>query len=85
MVCQRPGGARKGVLVECPQHLIPAVIAKNDGIRPSFRRSERDSDVEDIPLEYAARPRHPDGLGHGVRRLRGGGAIFDNDIAGHQS
>ena len=36
--------------MECPQHFVPAVIAKIGGMRPSFRIPKGDSSVEDTPL-----------------------------------
>ena len=36
--------------MECPQHFIPTVFAKNDGMRPSFRIPKGEPSVEDTPL-----------------------------------
>ena len=37
-------------LVERPQHFVPTVFAKIDGMRASFRIPKADSSVEDTPL-----------------------------------
>ncbi|NJO37933.1 MAG: hypothetical protein HC871_10360 [Rhizobiales bacterium] len=43
-------GATRFHLVGCPHHLIPAITAEHGGMRPGFRRQQRDSLVEDTPL-----------------------------------
>ena len=51
----------EGRLVECPQHFVPTVLSKNDGMGPSFRLPKGDSSVEDTPLAPPIGTRFDDG------------------------